>query len=207
MHQPKAAATEQHHQVLELCIDYISDPATLARVSLVSRVQHSQIKAYVQQQLPSLVKNAVAACKPVVTQQRFTKDMSAFKGMDWLLSTAGPAAVGAPAVAHALLRLGLKDHESASLPELAFAKGLQLSTQQIIAASRERVAGLHHWTNTYWRRAASSSSGSGKFSLVMLSFLLGKPDEVSEEHACSISLQSPARVLLLVLLIGPSAGI
>jgi hypothetical protein len=47
MNQPKAAATEQHHQVLELYLDYITDPPTLARVCLVSHVQHSQIRAYV----------------------------------------------------------------------------------------------------------------------------------------------------------------
>jgi hypothetical protein len=76
MNQPEqAVATEQQHQVLELCIDYISDPSTLARVCLVSRVQQSQIRAYVQQQLPNLVKHAVAACKPGIRRQTFTKDM------------------------------------------------------------------------------------------------------------------------------------
>jgi hypothetical protein len=107
--------------------------------------------------------------------------------MDWLLSTAGPAAVGAPAVAHALLRLGLQDHELASLPQLAFAKGLQLSTPQKVAGSRDRAAGLYHWIEEARRRAVSSSCGSGIINVIMQSRLRA-PDEVSTVHVCTISL-------------------
>jgi hypothetical protein len=94
MFQPKAAATEQLHEVLERCIEYVSDPATLASVCLVSRAQRSQIRALVQQQLLSLVQRAVTAYQPAggTFQQQNTQGLRAWSEMDWLLSTAGPAA-------------------------------------------------------------------------------------------------------------------
>jgi hypothetical protein len=188
MNQSEAAATEQLHEVLKLCIEYVRDPATLACVCLVSCAQRSQIKAYVQQQLLSLVKHTVAACKPAggTEQHQNTQEVRAANSIDWLLSTAGPAAVGAPAVADVLLRLGPQDWLMTPLPDLAFARGLQLSTQQIVAASIERVAGLDHWIEAAWRHASSGGSMLLRScNLTLESILMGTPSEVSTLHACT----------------------
>jgi hypothetical protein len=116
--------------------------------------------------------------------------------IDWLLSIAGPAAVSAPAVADALLRLGPQDGKLILLPELAFARGLQLSTQQIVAASRERVAGLDYWIEEAQRRA-----GGGSCNLVLQSILLGAFDDVSSVHAYNITLHGLAHVLFVSLIV------
>jgi hypothetical protein len=152
------AAKQQHHQVLELCISYISDLFVLVRVCLVSRVQQSQVMAHVQQQLPSLVKQAVAAARQSVSERKYR---SALKPVTWILKTAGPDAVSAPPVAEALLRSGPWDANLYSLPEVAIQHGLQLSAQQLVAASKERIKGVDRWLDEAGRRASAADDSSG----------------------------------------------
>lgn len=61
------------------------------------------------------------------------------KPLKWLIVTAGPAAVAAPAVAHALLRItaDIPDELKDDLHDTAIKHGLQLSADQLVAASRE----------------------------------------------------------------------
>jgi hypothetical protein len=157
MDEPAAAVTQQHHQVLEVCIGYVVDTSTLVRVCLASREQQSQVIAHVQQQLPTLVVDAVATGRAATSQGRHDVGM---KQMQWLRNTAGPAAVGAAAVADALLRLGPWQGAWSELPKQAVLSGLQLSTQQLVSASKERAKGLEAWIDEANRHAAKSSCSS-----------------------------------------------
>lgn len=136
---------EPHYQVIELYISYVDDLKTLLRVSRASSAQQRHIVRRVKQQLPKLLKQAVTA--GVMTGQRLSADVSAdIEALKWLLSTAGPAVVGKPAVAEALLRSRPFNILLAEqLPKLCFKRGLQLYVQQMVAASMQRVKGLGRW--------------------------------------------------------------
>jgi hypothetical protein len=147
----------QLQQVLELCIGSVSDLPTLLCVCLVSRVQQSHVMAHVQQQLPSLAKQAVAAARQRSSEGKYS---SALNPMTWLLGTAGPAAVSAPQVAEALLRSGPWSGVLHKLPGLAIQHGLQLSAQQLVDVSKERIKGVVCWLEAAARSASAANNNS-----------------------------------------------
>jgi hypothetical protein len=163
MDEPVAPNRQHLDQVLELSIDYIYDTAALVRVALASSVQHNQVVGHVQQHLPRLLKHQLAA------HLQLRSVSAAMQTFEWLLSTAGPAIVGTPAVADALLCPVPGPFEGVlyNLPDLAVKHGLQLSVSQLAAAAKQRVKGLDAWlkaashaTQPAAHKAGSSSSSS-----------------------------------------------
>jgi hypothetical protein len=106
-----------------------------------------------QQQLPHVVKQTVLA-----GGQRLglpddddpdgqASVWYALASLGWVLSTAGPAAVGTAAVAETLLRLSTRIPKLVldELPGVALQHGLQLTVQLVVDLSQQRVKFLHVW--------------------------------------------------------------
>jgi hypothetical protein len=141
------AAPAAHHwqHVLEPCIDYIDNAATLLRVLLAGHAQKSHVVGSVQQHLPRLLRHELAAlqtreCTPIQVA-------SVLAPVDWLLITAGCAAVNTPAVAETLLSAPVASSipVQRALPGLCMLHGLRVSLQQVVEASRQRIKRLDLW--------------------------------------------------------------
>jgi hypothetical protein len=191
MDEPVPPETQHLHLVLKLCINNIHDTATLVRVALASKLQHSQVVGHVQQHLPRLLNHQLAAYQNIFFKIKFIS--SAMQTFTWLLSTAGPAVVGTPAVADALLS-PVPDRFEGQLcivPELAFKHGLQLSVSQVVTAAKQRVERLDLWLNaaSHSTQPAAHQTGSSSSSIPKHITQLAHPSaEVSpcgRQLACS----------------------
>jgi hypothetical protein len=146
-----AAATTQHRQVLALCVGYLYDTKTLINVSLASFEAHILVTEQVQHQLPSLVQQTITAgvkhAQPPPGALLTWNIGHVIQPLQWLLSTAGAAAINTPAVAAALLHASPRIPAvlQAVLPDMVCARGLQLSMQQLAHAAKRRVKGLGMW--------------------------------------------------------------
>jgi hypothetical protein len=154
------AAAQRYDQALELCIPYLVDTPTLLRVSLASHQHQAQIELHLQQQLPSVVKQAVLAVaqrldRPGVARRQDQSSVrDALASLGWVLSSAGPAAVGTAAVAETLLRLStnIPTLLSDQLPDLALKYGLHLTVQLVVDLFQQRVKISHTWIGALMRR-------------------------------------------------------
>jgi hypothetical protein len=154
------AAAQRYDQALELCIPYLVETPTLLRVSLASHQHQAQIALHMQQQLPSVVKQAVLACVQRLNQpdagrlQQQASVRYVMTSLGWVLSTAGPAVVGTAAVAETLLRLSadVPPLLSDQLPDLALKYGLHLTVQLVVGLSQQRVKISQRWIGALMRR-------------------------------------------------------
>jgi hypothetical protein len=161
-----AAATHQYRQVLELCVRYIDDASTANRVRLVSRQHDALVLAHVQQQVCSLLEGTI-----VINMRHILKISTgcmsscvdaAARPLEWLLRTAGPASVGAPAVAEALLHLSPSIHPALHhvVAGFAFKQGLKMPVQLLVDAAKQRSKEVEKWLRAAYHAGTNGSSFS-----------------------------------------------
>jgi hypothetical protein len=187
---------QQQQQVLSLCVPFISIVKDFIRVSVVSKQTRDDVVVYVQQQLPSLVDAAVTAGllpdSPLTRNYWGSTTKTALDGitrpLKWLLSTAGPAVVGAPAVAYTLLRVtqDIPRELHDALPAMACQYGLQLSIPQLVAASKQQLRGMDKWIKAAGKQMLADNIASGGtddiFQKCMMRFCTGQAGDVRTEH-------------------------
>lgn len=197
-----AAEMQKGQQVLSLCVPSITDTRALALTCLVSRRASDDVLACLQQQLPSLVGAAVVTGVLQAKQldswhsqtTRHAREAIS-KPFKWLLTSAGPAVVAAPAVAHVLLRVSpdLPKELQLQLLTTAFELGLKLSAEQLVAASRERLRGLDRWIAAAARHKPPGSPSSSGSSATFMNFIVrfsGKPTEQVRDRDPSAAAMS-----------------
>jgi Trp operon repressor len=160
----------QHQQVLSLCMPCAEDTKTLLRYGMISKLMRDEVRAYTQQELPSLIAAAITAGlehgKSLPKHGKSTSQAaldSISNPLKWLLSTAGPAAVAAPAVTNVLLRVtqDIPNELHESIPEMAFECGLQLTADQLLESSKQRVRGTEMWINAAASHPAAAAAAAG----------------------------------------------
>lgn len=148
-------ATASHAQAFFVSIDYVSDVRSLLRLSLVSKTARGSCQAHVKQHLPALLDELHIASrkdngKSSHGHQLYKVDVCD-KSLLWLYRTAGPAAVGSPAAALAILRMvgpgtGMGIDCQIHLRRMAMQHGMQLTTEVLVAAAKE-VTHACNWLN------------------------------------------------------------
>jgi hypothetical protein len=114
---------------------------------------------HVQQQLCSLLEPTIVVTMRCAQQSSkgsvSDRAAAASKPWEWLLNTAGPAAVAAPAVAEALLHISPSIHPSLEhvVTAVAFDKGLKLPVQLLVAAAKEQSKEVEKWLRVASQRA------------------------------------------------------
>jgi hypothetical protein len=183
---------QQQQQVLSICVPLVSTAKDLIRIGLASKQTRDDVVVYVQQQLPSLVDVAVSTGNLPDSQQSRTYWggteqllLNAItRPLKWLLATAGPAAVAAPAVTLTLLRvtqvIPRELHET--LPAMAYQYGLQLSIAQLVAASKQQLRGMDKWIKTAGQQMPADNPAIGDtdstFLQCMVTFCSERPSYV-----------------------------
>jgi hypothetical protein len=191
-----ARSVQQHEQVLSRCVPFTTDTKYLVRMSVVSQQIREDVVAYVQQNLPSLVDVAITSGLERGSElpKTYWGDTSqlaldlVMQPLRWLLSTAGPAAVAAPAVTRALLRASqdIPKELHDKLPAMAYQYGLQLPIAQLVAASREQLRGMDKWMTAAGKQMLAGDPAKGDaegcFLQCMMSFCSDKPGNVRTNH-------------------------
>lgn len=154
--------TETHAHVLQLCIDYVDDVQVLVRLGSVSKAVQATCSVHVQQHLPALL---VAAHNSTCEVFKGCKRRVCFvepchlAPLEWLYRSAGPATVGSPATAEALLRIGpqMPWRLRRMLMQLAVQHGMQLTTDIVVAAAKAR-ANIDDWLEAFFPRCRDDAS-------------------------------------------------